>query len=59
MKVEIEFTNELGNDITFGAKIIGEQVRIEMTGPSSHTVNNITRQEAERLHKVLGLVLDL
>lgn len=55
------FTNEFGNEIVIGARILSKKrfCNINIKGPYSRTELLITVEEARRLHKILGLLLRL
>lgn len=55
------FTNEYGNTITARYAVYDdgrrEPIRLDLVGPTSLSENNITRLEAEALHKLLTVIL--
>jgi hypothetical protein len=57
--MKLLFTNKLGNRIKLSVKATTEEVELKLRGPTSQTEWILTRDEAERLHGILGLVLKL
>jgi hypothetical protein len=53
------FINEFGNEIKISAVATNEIVSFTVVGPNSVTNQIFTREEAERLYRILGLVMSL
>lgn len=59
MTIEITLTNELSRKIVVRAGITeAGDVELGIIGPLSETTNLMTRNEAEAVHKALGVVLN-